>query len=1010
MSDTLTEKTMRISILALLAATIFPSIVHADDWPMFKGNSGRNGYTPKALPEKLSLRWVVKEAQLPAPAWPASNRLGFDRAHHPVILGDTLFFGSTADCAVHALDASTGLERWTFTTGAPIRFAPAAWKDRVFAASDDGWLYCLAATDGKLLWKKQGGPDDRMILGNDRMISRWPARGGPVVHDGVVYFAAGIWPSEGIYLYAIDADSGKQVWINDKAGSIYMGQPHGGAYAASGVGAQGYLVINDEQLLVPTGRAVPASFDRATGKFKFFHLQTFGHRGGASTMAIGPYFFNAGFTYDAATGKALDPVGAGEVAAVPEGLIVSTSKPAKGKGGNELIAYQWADKTKAEKGKLELLKYKGLEKLWTIPEVPGGAGVIVAGKHVIVGASDRVTVADRETRKVVWSAQVEGAAHGLAVAHGRLYVSTEKGMLYCFDSAAPRKPTVREGVAGTPDGVQEVVRAASEILQAGGIREGYGVLLGCGDGTLALELARQSKLHLLAIDADAHNVAKARKLLAQAGLYGTRVTVHLGDPARTPYPKYFADLVVSLRTPQEMTAAQTREIARLQRPFGGVALAGSIGSLKKTVAGPLEGAGQWTHQYADPANTCCSTDNVIQGPLGMLWFRDSDLDSPSRHGRGPAPLFLEGRLFVEGMNSLRAVNAYNGRLFWEYPLPDILKAYNAEHLMGTAGTHSNYCIAKDGLYIRVGKAVLRLDPETGKKLGEFDAPKTDDGKVAPWGYIATEGGLLFGSLANTKHIVKFTYGKSDMSQLFTESSAFFAMDGKSGKVLWTYSAKHSIRHNAIAIGAGKVYLIDRPLAAKDLLLGGEKEKEHPPGDIICLDAKTGKELWRGKEKVYGTTLALSNAHDTLVMSYQPTRFKLPSEIGGRMAAFTASTGAPRWDVEAKYVTRPLINGKTIYAEGAALDLVTGDKKTFPLKRSYGCGQLAGSTNLMVFRSATLGYYDLLSPKGVIDYGGLRPGCWINAIPAGGIVMVPDATAGCQCSYLNQAWIALHPIE
>ena len=129
-----------------------------------------------------------------------------------------------------------------------------------------------------------------------------------------------------------------------------------------------------------------------------------------------------------------------------------------------------------------------------------------------------------------------------------------------------------------------------------------------------------------------------------------------------------------------------------------------------------------------------------------------------------------------------------------------------------------------------------------------------------------------------------------------------------------------------------------------------------------------------------------------------------------MAAFRASTGAPRWDVEAKYITRPLINGKTIYAEGAALDLLTGAKRDFAFKRSYGCGQLAGSTHLMVFRSATLGYYDLLSPKGVIDYGGIRPGCWINAIPAGGIVMVPDATAGCQCSYLNQAWIALHPLE
>lgn len=992
--------------LVILAIILAVAGVRADDWPMYKGNAARNGFTTKPLPAKLALRWRLKETHAPSPAWPVSTRLGFDRAHQPIIAGDTLYFGSTTDCQLHAIEAATGKQRWTFMTDGPIRFAPAAWKDRIFVASDDGWLYCVAAADGKLLWKKQGGPDDRLILGNDRMISRLPARGGPVVHEDIVYFAAGIWPSEGIYLYALDAKSGKELWVNDKAGSIYMGQPHGGAYAASGVGAQGYLVINDEQLLVPTGRAVPASFDRATGKFKYFHLQAFGHKGGSSTLAIGPYFFNAGYTYDASSGKALDPVGAGEVAALPDGLILSSGKPAKGKGGNEIVAYQWADKTKTEKGKLELLKYKGLEKQWTIANVPGGAAVIVAGKHVIVGGEKRVTVADRDARKVAWSAEVDGTAHGLAVAHGRLYVSTDLGSIYCFDASGEKSGTPQIPVDNPAVSDNAVASAAAEeIVRTSGIKEGYCVDLGCGDGALVLELASRTKLHILAIDSDAANVARARERLLRAGLYGVRVTVHQGDPKRTNYPKYFADLVVSGRA---LTKDIEREVARLQRPFGGVAVLGS--PLKKSVAGPLEGAGQWTHQYADAANTCCSSDNIVQGPLGMLWFRDSDLDSPQRHGRGPAPLFLEGRLFVEGLNALRAVNAYNGRLLWEYPLPDILKAYNGDHLMGTAGTNSNYCIAKDSLFVRSGKDVLRLDPETGKKLAQFEAPRTQDGVTVPWGYIATDNGHLFGSLANTRHVVKYTYRAAPMDQLFTESVAFFAMDSKTGKVQWTYNAKHSIRHNAIAIGGGKVYLIDRPLAAKDLLTGGDKEKAHPPGELVCLDAASGKELWRSREKVFGTTLALSTANDTLLMSYQPTRFKLPSEIGGRMAAFKASTGEPRWDVEAKYTTRPLINGKTIYAEGGALDLLTGASKAFPLKRSYGCGQLAGSTNMMVFRSATLGYYDLLSPKGVVDYGGLRPGCWINAIPAGGIVMVPDATAGCQCSYLNQAWIALHPIE
>lgn len=41
-----------------------------------------------------------------------------------------------------------------------------------------------------------------------------------------------------------------------------------------------------------------------------------------------------------------------------------------------------------------------------------------------------------------------------------------------------------------------------------------------------------------------------------------------------------------------------------------------------------------------------------------------------------------------------------------------------------------------------------------------------------------------------------------------------------------------------------------------------------------------------------------------------------------------------------------------------------------------------------------------------EVGGIRPGCWINALPVGGLVLVPDAWAGCQCSYQNRSWMAL----
>ena len=102
----------------------------------------------------------------------------------------------------------------------------------------------------------------------------------------------------------------------------------------------------------------------------------------------------------------------------------------------------------------------------------------------------------------------------------------------------------------------------------------------------------------------------------------------------------------------------------------------------------------------------------------------------------------------------------------------------------------------------------------------------------------------------------------------------------------------------------------------------------------------------------------------------------------------------------------MINDRTVYAQGGAWDLLTGEQQPFVFKRSYGCGVLSGAKDMLLFRSATLGYYNLNGSKMTENYGGMRPGCWVNVIPAGGIVMVPDATAGCGCSYLNKSWIAL----
>lgn len=983
------------------------STTQATDWPTYRGDAARSGYTLERLPAKLSHAWTYRPAHAPSVAWPRDERMLFDRANDVVVAGELLLFGSSADCRVIALDAATGNERWTFFTGAPVRFAPAIWKDRVFVASDDGYLYCVALADGTLQNKWRGGPTDEMILGNGRMVSRWPARGGPVIRDDIVYFAAGIWQSDGIFLHAIDAQSGQSLWCNDKAGSIYMPQPHGGAMANSGVSAQGYLVATADELLVPTGRAVPAAFARHEGSFRYYHLQANGHAGGTQTLVAGESFYNGGCAFNLATGALESKLGPGSVAAMPQGVVHGSNRG--------LRMLRIAEKIAPDRKGVPV-KSLVHEEIWSASGVDGSAAVIVAGDAIFAGGGNMVTAVDTNSHQPVWSTQVDGKPYGLAAANGRLYVSTDRGSIYCFDGETHDSANIiAPQPQGTAGGNGLYAAAADEIVRQTGVQEGYCLDLDCGDGGLALALARRTNLHVYALNPSADGVAAARRMLTAAGVYGVRVTVHQGDASRNIYGKYFADLVICARSLGEGPLDTSPEHPLpVLRPAGGIACTGRPGAMQVVTRGPLAKTGNWTHQYSDLGNTGCSSDEVVKGELHALWFRDVDLEMPQRHGRGPAPLFHGRRMFVEGVAALRAVDAYNGRNLWEFPLPNVLQAYSADHLSGTAVTGSNFCVAGDSVYIHDKQRCYRLDAATGKKLAAFPAPPHADGKRGAWGYIACDGQRLYGSLANRQHLVRYAYVRADMSDQWSESTTFFALDPRTGELRWRYDAEQSIRHNAIAVGTDRAFLIDRPIAEEDKWNPADTSRKlppvttvnQPPGRVIALDAASGKVLWQSNRDAFGTMLAFSPQHDALLMGYQSTRFKLPSEVGGQLAVFRGSTGKRLWEKNVKYVTRPLINNRTIYAQGGAWDLLTGEEQPFTLERSYGCGQLAGSKHMLLFRSATLGYLDLTRGSGVENFGGIRPGCWINALPVGGLVLVPDASAGCQCSYQNRSWLAL----
>jgi hypothetical protein len=139
-----------------------------------------------------------------------------------------------------------------------------------------------------------------MVLGNERIISMWPARGGPVISGGVIYFAAGVMPFEGVFIHAVDAASGEMIWTNSTSGNIWSLHQHGGAYSYGGPSPQGYLAVSGDKLIVPGGRTPPAVYDRHSGEFLYFNQATgmVGKgAGGYRVFAAEDWYLNHGMLY-----------------------------------------------------------------------------------------------------------------------------------------------------------------------------------------------------------------------------------------------------------------------------------------------------------------------------------------------------------------------------------------------------------------------------------------------------------------------------------------------------------------------------------------------------------------------------------------------------------------------------------------------------------------------------------------------------------------------------------------
>src|SRR5688572_22027313 len=118
-------------VCLLVVAVLSCQPLAAGDWPMWRYDAQRSAATSEELPSELKLHWVRELPPL-APAWPDQEKMHFDAAYEPVVVGKRLLIGSSYDHSVTAYDTGSGDEVWTFFADGPVRFSPLVWQQNVY--------------------------------------------------------------------------------------------------------------------------------------------------------------------------------------------------------------------------------------------------------------------------------------------------------------------------------------------------------------------------------------------------------------------------------------------------------------------------------------------------------------------------------------------------------------------------------------------------------------------------------------------------------------------------------------------------------------------------------------------------------------------------------------------------------------------------------------------------------------------------------------------------------------
>ena len=172
------------------------AIRNPNEWPTHRGDVSRSGHSAGAVPAKLQSAWQAE--------------LG-GKLSSPVIAGGKVLVASIDTHTVHALEEGSGRIAWSYTAGGRVDTPPTVHDGLALFGSADGWVYCLRADDGALVWRRRIAPDDRRMMSREQLESPWPVHGSVLIRSGEAYVVAGrsSFLDGGMVISVLDPRTGK---------------------------------------------------------------------------------------------------------------------------------------------------------------------------------------------------------------------------------------------------------------------------------------------------------------------------------------------------------------------------------------------------------------------------------------------------------------------------------------------------------------------------------------------------------------------------------------------------------------------------------------------------------------------------------------------------------------------------------------------------------------------------------------------------------------------------------